>query len=121
MSNPYQVYDDPVTTTESEAQTTGLPVETGEPPRRQITIKFGEDGSLSYVIGEGLNKHEIIGAIEVVKEQIKREMIIDPVFMGLRDYLVESFRQIHGAKEEPKKSELLEGLKDMVSKLEGMK
>ena len=72
MSNANNIF----TTSGDEAITTGLPEEVSV--GKEIVIKFSQEGGLMYDLKGQWSSFEILGILDVIKEQIKSDMVLIP-------------------------------------------
>ena len=59
-----------------EQITTGLPEEVSS--EKKIIIKFSKEGGLMYDLNGQWTSFEILGILDVIKEQIKSDMVLIP-------------------------------------------
>lgn len=59
-----------------EQITTGLPEEVSS--EKEIIIKFSKEGGLMYDLNGQWTSFEILGILDVIKEQIKSDMVLIP-------------------------------------------
>ena len=72
MSNTNNIF----ATSGDESITTGLPEEVSV--GKEIVIKFSQEGGLMYDLKGQWSSFEILGILDVIKEQIKSDMVLIP-------------------------------------------
>ena len=72
MSNTNNIF----ATSGDESITTGLPEEVLV--EKEIVIKFSKEGGLMYDLKGQWSSFEILGILDVIKEQIKSDMVLIP-------------------------------------------
>ncbi len=72
MSNTNNIF----ATSGDESITTGLPEEVSV--EKEIVIKFSKEGGLMYDLKGQWSSFEILGILDVIKEQIKSDMVLIP-------------------------------------------
>ena len=108
------VYEEGLQTDPAGPTVTGVavPVEEG----KKIVITISDNGNITCDSTGGLNNHEIIGVLDVIIENIKRQTVMDPKL----NQIVEAIQKLStGNVEKDKDSELLKKLKEAIKEIGG--